>query len=380
MTVTSEPGNGFTRAQIGAAISPRIQELIILPTEKCNFRCTYCYEDFKLGRMSESVQRSIELFLARRIPEIDMLSLAWFGGEPLVAKDVVLRIARYAKSLCDEHGVTLDGSMTTNGYLIDDRILDVLFASDHRFFQITLDGWRESHDAVRKRVDGKGTFDRIWESLHCLSARHEYFEVAIRVHVRRENIASSEELMRSLKASFGGDSRFRVDFQHLRDLGGEGGKTINDPISISELGKISARLRRILVGNLPDEPTSCTQDSAIPKGNGIDVSFRGESFGSRVSDQEDVPYICYAARPNSLLIRADGRIGKCTVALSSDSNDVGRLLDDGTIEINNQRLRRWIRGIDGFDPSSLSCPMVGIEAPPISAATPGKKIVPIAVL
>ena len=51
--------NGFTRCQIAAAISPRIQELILLPTEKCNFRCTYCYEDFELGKMSEETRRTV---------------------------------------------------------------------------------------------------------------------------------------------------------------------------------------------------------------------------------------------------------------------------------------------------------------------------------
>ena len=51
--------NGFTRRQIAEAISPRIQELILLPTEKCNFRCTYCYEDFELGKMSEETQRIV---------------------------------------------------------------------------------------------------------------------------------------------------------------------------------------------------------------------------------------------------------------------------------------------------------------------------------
>jgi molybdenum cofactor biosynthesis enzyme MoaA len=45
-------GNGFTSSQIASTLSNRIQQLILLPTERCNFRCTYCYEDFVLGRMS----------------------------------------------------------------------------------------------------------------------------------------------------------------------------------------------------------------------------------------------------------------------------------------------------------------------------------------
>jgi uncharacterized protein len=62
--------NGVTPQQIGAAISPKFQQLILLPTEKCNFRCTYCYEDFSIGKMSQPLQRAIELFLERRFHKL----------------------------------------------------------------------------------------------------------------------------------------------------------------------------------------------------------------------------------------------------------------------------------------------------------------------
>lgn len=46
----------FTHGQIAATIRRDAQQLIILPTEKCNFRCTYCYEDFLISKMKEPVQ------------------------------------------------------------------------------------------------------------------------------------------------------------------------------------------------------------------------------------------------------------------------------------------------------------------------------------
>lgn len=364
--------NGFSRAQIGAAITSKRQELIILPTEKCNFRCTYCYEDFEIGKMSETTQRAIELFLDKRVPELDILSLAWFGGEPLVAQEIMLRIARHAKRLCDEHGVALDGAITTNAYLIDDELLDGLLACNQNFFQITLDGWGEHHDAVRKRVDGKGTFDRIWQSLHTLKSRPEHLQVVVRVHIRRDNIENAKQLMQELRQLCHGDDRFRIDFQHLRDLGGDGGKSIVDPVSLAELEGISTALRHILVtgGELPNSTTD-TVEEPFPA---IQVSKRGESYGSRASDRPDEPYICYASRPNSLLIRADGRIGKCTVAFDNPANDVGRLRDDGSIQLDNGRLRSWIRGLDNLDAGALACPLH--EMPPLENKAKGS-VIPI---
>lgn len=44
-------------------LSNQSQELILFPTEQCNFRCTYCYEDFKLGRMSNGTVNGIKALI-----------------------------------------------------------------------------------------------------------------------------------------------------------------------------------------------------------------------------------------------------------------------------------------------------------------------------
>ncbi|MFM6074868.1 MAG: radical SAM protein, partial [Dolichospermum sp.] len=77
-------------------ISDKAFELIILPTEQCNFRCIYCYEDFSIGRMKPEVISGIKALLDKRSSKLNFLNLSWFGGEPLVAKDIVLDISEYA--------------------------------------------------------------------------------------------------------------------------------------------------------------------------------------------------------------------------------------------------------------------------------------------
>jgi sulfatase maturation enzyme AslB (radical SAM superfamily) len=62
--------------------------LIILPTEACNFRCTYCYETFEHKKMKKEVVNGIKALIGRRGPELNKLEIAWFGGEPLLAFDV----------------------------------------------------------------------------------------------------------------------------------------------------------------------------------------------------------------------------------------------------------------------------------------------------
>ena len=77
---------------------------------------------------------------------------------------------------------------------------------------------------------------------------------------------------------------------------------------------------------------------------------------ARLFEPEEV---CYAARPNSILVRADGRLGKCTVGLSDPVNTIGRLRPDGSLEIDKSKLHPWIKGWETRDPELISCPYQG---------------------
>jgi uncharacterized protein len=341
--------------QIVATISPKIQQLIVLPTEKCNFRCTYCYEDFKIGKMPEWVQTGLERFMDKRIPELSFFSLQWFGGEPLLAKSVVLRLSKYANDLCTRHGVHIAGSITTNAYLLEQALFAELVSYGQRFYQITLDGVAEDHDTKRRLANGGGTFERIWRNLVATRSVDEQFIIQMRIHARRDNRESLKTLVRQIAATFGDDPRYQMDFQHLRDLGGEGGKTVSQPLSIPEVRELERELRAEHAAALQARRAEAglTPHDALPAHDGLVAEIID---GPR---REPVD-ICYAAKPNSLLIRADGRVGKCTVALTDDRNTVGTLNADGTVTIDSERLKPWIRGLSTLDVGELSCPLGGM--------------------
>lgn len=50
------------------ALDNSIWSLIIMPTEKCNFRCEYCHEDFKIGRMPRAIVDTVKLLIQKRLP------------------------------------------------------------------------------------------------------------------------------------------------------------------------------------------------------------------------------------------------------------------------------------------------------------------------
>src|SRR5262245_42520947 len=119
-------------------VSPRVLGLILLPTEKCNFRCTYCYEDFALGRMSSGVVRGVKELLSTRAPGLDELTLAWFGGEPLLALDIVEDVQAHARRLAEAHPrLRVSGNITTNGWKLTPDVFARLLSLGIAEYQIS---------------------------------------------------------------------------------------------------------------------------------------------------------------------------------------------------------------------------------------------------
>lgn len=335
MTITKLNQNDQkdSNKKIAALVTDKSLELIILPTEQCNFRCTYCYEDFSIGKMSSEIVSSIKMLLKKRSEDLSLLKISWFGGEPLLAKDIILDISNYAKSLANSHQkLRCLSSMTTNGHLLDINTAKALVDSGVSHYQISLDGSREIHDKSRLRADGKGTFDKIWNNL--IAIRNSSLEIGInlRIHFTADTFLMLNPLIEDLKKEFVYDQRFSFYFKAIEQLGGANDSSIN---MLSENEKEAAV--KILESNL----------------------FSNQSYLSKNSAFAD-DYVCYASKPNSLVIRANGTIGKCTVALSDERNSIGSLQPNGVFKLIPSRFAPWIRGVETLDPETLGCPLIGL--------------------
>ncbi|HEY9029754.1 MAG TPA: radical SAM protein [Kangiella sp.] len=321
--------DGFSKNEVLSSFSSKVLELIINPTEQCNFRCTYCYEDFEIQRMSPEIVQGIKNLLTKRIPTLKKLSFSWFGGEPLIEQGVVFEITKHAYDLCKEHGVYISGGFTTNGYNLTPELLKRLCDLNQNSYQITLDGSEETHNITRISRGGKGTFKKIWKNLlNIRDSGIEDFTVTIRIHLTIHNYDSVHKLVRNVKKEFGGDKRFNIHFHKISDLGGP------NKVDVLSYDVYQSRLKE-LNKILEDEIES---DNEYEKAGGIN-------------------YICYASKPNSILIRANGRLAKCTVAFSDPRNDLGKILPDGKLDIDNKKLKPWLGGFKDMDKQYLGCPV-----------------------
>jgi len=68
------------RALFYGAFRNDILKLTLFPTEQCNFRCTYCYEDFEIGRMSPDTIEGVKALIDTRARELTELHVSWFNA------------------------------------------------------------------------------------------------------------------------------------------------------------------------------------------------------------------------------------------------------------------------------------------------------------
>lgn len=142
-----------------------IKALCLHIAHTCNLTCDYCFA--KQGSFSgkdalmsfEVGKRAID-FLIENSGKRRNLEVDFFGGEPLVNFDVVKKIVSYARSIEKEHNKNFRFTLTTNGMLIDDDVIEFANRECHNVV-LSLDGRKEIHDRLRRTPDGKGSYDTI---------------------------------------------------------------------------------------------------------------------------------------------------------------------------------------------------------------------------
>lgn len=142
-----------------------VKALCLHVAHTCNLNCAYCFASqgkyqgdralmsFKVGK--QALDFLVEHSGTRRNLEVD-----FFGGEPLMNWDTVKKLVEYARSIEKEKNKNFRFTLTTNGVLIDDDVID--FANrEMSNVVLSLDGRKEINDLTRVDYAGNGSYDRI---------------------------------------------------------------------------------------------------------------------------------------------------------------------------------------------------------------------------
>jgi uncharacterized protein len=301
--------------------------LILMPTESCNFRCTYCYETFEHTKMTRSVTAGIKALIDRRSDGLDRLEISWFGGEPLLARDVITDISQHAARAARAYRFAFSASMTTNAYFLDRACFLECLANGVSSFHVTLDGSPDVHNTSRRLASGAATFDRVWANVTRLSEFREDFKILLRLHYTAENYRTIADFGRRVCDTLGNDRRFDFYFKSIDRLGGRSDDCINQ-LTSDQKRDVEAYLWR--------------------------------QSGLRRPEPSRQDRICYAAAGNSLIVRSTGRLAKCTVALNDDFNDIGFLAETGEVCVDQVKFRRWIAPVLEARWEDVVCPLASV--------------------
>ena len=142
-----------------------IKALCLHVAHTCNLNCSYCfasqgkYHGERALMSFETGKRALD-FLIENSGSRHNLEVDFFGGEPLMNLDVVKKLVEYARSIEKQHNKNFRFTLTTNGLLIDDDLIE--FANrEMDNVVLSLDGRKEVHDRFRVDFAGNGSFDRI---------------------------------------------------------------------------------------------------------------------------------------------------------------------------------------------------------------------------
>ena len=158
---TFEPMAGHLKQKTAGVV----KALCLHVAHTCNLNCAYCfasqgkYHGDRAVMSFEVGKRALD-FLIENSGNRRNLEVDFFGGEPLMNFDVVKRLVAYARSIEKQHNKNFRFTLTTNGVLIDDDVID--FANrEMSNVVLSLDGRKEIHDRYRVDYAGNGSWDRI---------------------------------------------------------------------------------------------------------------------------------------------------------------------------------------------------------------------------
>jgi len=158
---TFEPMAGALKEKTAGVV----KALCIHIAHTCNLNCAYCfasqgkYQGERAIMSLEVGKRALD-FLIENSGSRHNLEVDFFGGEPLMNWDVVKEMVAYARSIEKEHNKNFRFTLTTNGLLIDDDVIE--FANKEMSnVVLSLDGRKEIHDRYRVDYAGNGSWERI---------------------------------------------------------------------------------------------------------------------------------------------------------------------------------------------------------------------------
>lgn len=315
------------RAHLKTRNSPRQVLLTVAPTLACNLRCSYCFQRGipPSRRMSQPVADGL-VDLVGALGDVvrpERVAVHWFGGEPLLAFDLLLRCTEGFRAQALRQGFEYCAELVTNGLLL--QRVDIL-RDLHRLHlvsaQISLDGLPVTYAARKEVTVARATrfYDFLADTVGRLA--DVAGRVVLRVNVDRQNVGEAREV---------------VDFFVSRGAA--------DPRVIFKLGRLD-----VAPGSTDCIPHDCLETESF---TAEEIAFAEHltSHGliASTSVPEPIDWTCGAVLRHHYSVDPSGRIGKC-VPLIGTGEDTVSVIRPGDIARTVHELTARPHPFAEFDP------------------------------
>jgi uncharacterized protein len=326
--------------------------LTIVPTDKCNLGCFYCYEDkAQWKNMSEETIEKTKIFIKTFLESspTNILNVTWFGGEPTLNLSAVEDLSLFIDEICKKNKIVFTQDMISNGTNMNEKVIERLKKINVKQYQITVDGFKEDHDVARPFLasmkiedmspvqieqrrkinpnfgkflnvigqepfvqNKKSTYDQIINNL--ILMRKNGFTVSLRCNINENNIENHHKLLEhldSLELTKEHESGGVVTPYVAHIFNHEGNKNLRDKLSRESFAEFEMKSKK------------CGSTAATANL----VPFTGES--------------CVANKKFTFCISQSGKLSKCWHHVSNEKHVIGDVEDLSLAKIGS---------IDEFSP------------------------------
>ncbi|MEO8095094.1 MAG: radical SAM protein [Pseudolysinimonas sp.] len=332
--------------------------LTIAPTLACNKACGYCYQnEYRVDRtMSAETQDATVRYVAARVAEgWRKVSCTWYGGEPLLAADIVIDLAARLRQVIEQSDGTLQPmSIITNGTLLDENMVDRLTSVGIISAQVSFDALTDEGPETRGVLDPEGRPSQILRNVVIAS---EKMDLSLRLNVHRAN---SEDVRRILEVLREHGLDRRVGLARTDDLDGEAGcvtasdghrfKPGRKTLPLFVIGANSAS-----VGKASPDVMSRPEFAKFEQAVSDVLPSATELLVSRLTPKT---HFCSATSGTMFAIDPVGDISRCWDSVGVPSEAMGNVRQVDSDMTETAVAGRW-RGMSPFTyPSCTSCPVL----------------------
>lgn len=296
--------------------------LTILPTRGCNFGCIYCYEQDRPNvLMNEQTEKAIVKFVCSNA-NLKRLSVVWYGGEPLLNFDSMVRLTKMFKQLNIEYSAKI----VSNGYLLTKEKADLMKDLAIRNIQITFDGSEEIHNQRRFLLGGQPTYRKIMDNLKYLLSINKEITIDIRTNIDRRNKDDYNKFYQDFKSEIN-DKRVTMYPGFVSDL--LSSECVSPEFNISEGGYKAQFILDIF------DKYGIEIKSFLPK-------YRRHS--------------CVASKYFAFVIGPEGELYKCWRMVGNQKEAIGNV-NDGSFDM--VKFSKYLIGADyTLDSKCLQCEFI----------------------